>query len=701
MGRPYAKELTLLSATYAHALAADIAWLRESVDALRARPIIVVGSGGSVSACHVTARLHESRARLSARVLTPLEFVRHPVPQEAGVLLLSASGKNPDIIAAALHAIEAEYAPVVSLSTRPQTALRSTLAPHRHATAHEFVGPSAKDGFLATNSLLLTCALLARAYGCDLPLDLPSLRASKYDAADQDSAIIDALMREGIVMLASAWSLPAAYDAESKWAESGFGAVTVTDARNFAHGRHHGLSQRLEETAVVGLATSDESDLTERTLKGLPRVARSVFLRSSLPDVAGALDLLVRIIRLTGDVGTRQGIDPGRPHVLAFGRRLYNAGIPRRTLKQVSHGTGLASGKTQRTRVEDLWIRRKVTVAVWEAASAETQNEWRERCRAWVQVAESSRIAGVVVDYDGTLCEADERFGTPTARVGDTLTRLIDDGMVVGVATGRGGSVLDALRAILPERLWANVIIGMYNGGVVCRLTDQPKVDTTPDAAIEAARMALEASPVLGAVARIRPRPTQLTVRSAHPLPDGVLQRFVLEALGIPCMDTFPVPGASSPTMQTTVHAEGRAVSVFASGHTVDVIARRASKLRVVEAVRDVIIQDSGRSSGSAGIMTIGDQGQLGGNDCEFLAHPMGLSVERVSSVFDACWNVAPAGARRTAVLLTYLDALQADGPGTFRWSTGRAQALSSVEPEHMSPNCADQSGTEESGVPV
>ena len=500
-------------------------------------------------------------------------------------------------------------------------------------------------------------------------------------------------------MLASGWSVAAAYDAESKWAESGFGTITVTDARNFAHGRHHGLSQHLKDMAVVGLATGDGPDLTERTLKALPRAARWALMRSPLPGVAGALDLLVRIILLAGEVGARRGLDPGRPRVPAFGRRLYNAGIPRRMLTQLSNGAELAEGKRQRPKGEDLWIRRKVTAAAWEGASTETRDEWRTRCRAWVRIAESSTIAGLVVDYDGTLCEADERFGQPVAEVGDTLTRLVDEGMVLGVATGRGGSVLDALRAILPERVWDKVIIGMYNGGVLCRLTDQPDLEVTPDPAIEAARVALEVSPVLRAVARIRPRPTQLTIRSACPLPDGVLQRFVSEALDVPCLDTLPFsdrprgvrhtsasgaapqPGeaqSTRPVAASPLSVRNHAVNVFASGHTVDVIARHASKLRVVEAVRDVIVNGSSQRPPDATIMTIGDQGQLGGNDCHFLSHPMGLSVEHVSSVLDGCWNVAPAGARRTAVLLAYLTALRPDEHGDFRWSTLRVQSLNS-----------------------
>jgi fructoselysine-6-P-deglycase FrlB-like protein len=720
MGRAYAEELALLDATYAHARAAEIAPLRESVDALRAKPLIIVGSGGSVSACHLAARLHETAARLSARVMTPLEFVQHPVPHDAGVLLLSASGANPDILAAATHAITAEYAPVVGLCTRYGTPLRAQLAAHRHAVVHEYAGPSAKDGFLATNSLLMTATLLARAYQYEPPTTLPSLSAPIDGAAGDGAragtggdsapapAVLAALGRRSLIVLANAWSTAAAYDLESKWAESGFATVTVTDARNFAHGRHYGLSRRLDETAVVGFATADDLGLNERTVAQLPPDACGVTVRSPLAGAAGALDLLVRVIRLAGAVGTARGVDPGRPRVPAFGRTLYHAGIPRRALAanhSPRRGTaGRTAGAPAPIRTtEDVWIRRKVTPAVWESAAPEAREHWRDCCRAWVGVVERMIIGGVVFDYDGTLCEADERFTTPAASVGAALGRLVDQGLVVGVATGRGDSVLEALRAVLPERLWGQIIVGMYNGGVVGTLADPPAVPDLPTPAIHAAHAALTASALLAAVASVKVQPTQLTVRARQPLPEGVLQRFVLEALGgsSPAMAPWvsgraDIGADAEPTAGATAH-DG--VHVFASSHTVDVIVGRASKLRVVAAVRDAIRaagrthHGAARSDAAAGedaaesdpalapaVMTIGDQGHLGGNDWPFLAQPLGLSVERVSSVFDGCWNVAPVGARRTAALHAYLSALAPDGQGTFRWTAARAFA-SSIAP--------------------
>ena len=104
MGRPYSTEMHSLPATYRWARTADIGSFKEAVAAVQGLPLIIVGSGGSLSACHLARRLHESRARLMAHVLSPLEFLQSPKPQSAAVMLISAGGSNPDILAAADHA---------------------------------------------------------------------------------------------------------------------------------------------------------------------------------------------------------------------------------------------------------------------------------------------------------------------------------------------------------------------------------------------------------------------------------------------------------------------------------------------------------------------------------------------------------------------------------------------------------------------
>jgi hypothetical protein len=666
MGRNYARGLSFLGRTYAAALESDIGPLSEAVSSLRARPLIVVGSGGSRSGCTFAATLHEHYARLAARVLTPLEFITHPVPQTSGVLLLSASGSNADVLAAATHALAAEYSPVVALCARRGTALQRLLAAQRHAVTIEFEGPVQKDGFLATNSLLLTCTVLALGYGASLPSELPAVqyavavtnpqrRMSGTDVIRDLVAGVrgpvepSAFRRPNLIVLATGWSRAAALDLESKWAESGFASVVVTDARNFAHGRHVGLARRLRETHVIGIQVAESPDDTHptmpagpliSTLRHLPAETSAAIVQSPLQAEAGGLDALVRVLLLGGAVGELQGIDPGRPRVALFGRRLFHDRVAKAVARRAPEGA---------SAVEDVWIRRKVTPQVWGASSAANRDQWRAACRNWSAHVQRQRIGGVVLDYDGTLCEAHERPSAPAADVGAALSELIDSGLRVGVATGRGRSVLTALRAVIPRRQWKNVLIGAYNGGILLSLDDElPPASIDP--VIEGAYRVLASSDLIRSLADLRPRRSQLTVRPTRPLPDDLLRRFVVEALlGMP-------------------------VVVLTSDHSVDVVTENTSKSAVVESMRKALPP---APAAAASIMTIGDQGRYGGNDCVLLAQPLGLSVDNPSSRFDGCWSVAAPGSRRTVALLGYLRALRPNATGGFRWSPRRAWRLS------------------------
>jgi hypothetical protein len=195
----------------------------------------------------------------------------------------------------------------------------------------------------------------------------------------------------------------------------------------------------------------------------------------------------------------------------------------------------------------------------------------------------------------------------------------------------------------------------MYNGGILFRLSEPPPSDLEVLPEVAQAHTILSASPVVSHLAELRQQPTQLAIRPTLPLPHGLLQRFVAEALA--------------------AEATPPAVEVFSSGHSVDVISRNASKQRVVEAIRAEIAA-TGKQKLS--VMTIGDQGQAGGNDAAFLAHALGLSVERVSSVMENCWNIAPRGSRRTTAMLRYLEALRPVRGGGFRLSVKVAAGLTS-----------------------
>ena len=118
MGRPYKTELNAVPQTLDWAANADIAAVTQVVRAIASRPLIVIGSGGSVTACHLLAKLHAEHARQPVRVTTPYEFSLQPPDGTSSVLLLSAGGANRDILRAAEKASTESYESVCAIVAR-------------------------------------------------------------------------------------------------------------------------------------------------------------------------------------------------------------------------------------------------------------------------------------------------------------------------------------------------------------------------------------------------------------------------------------------------------------------------------------------------------------------------------------------------------------------------------------------------------
>lgn len=57
MGKPYRKELSLLDETFKWANDVEIDFSKDQVEELQSLPTLVVGSGGSFSACHLLSLL--------------------------------------------------------------------------------------------------------------------------------------------------------------------------------------------------------------------------------------------------------------------------------------------------------------------------------------------------------------------------------------------------------------------------------------------------------------------------------------------------------------------------------------------------------------------------------------------------------------------------------------------------------------------
>jgi fructoselysine-6-P-deglycase FrlB-like protein len=626
LGRAYVSELERLAQTVAFSCEADVKPLAFLLSSVVSRNLIFVGSGGSFTAATFAAALHETYTGRLAKAVTPLEAVTRPTTTNTAAVLLSARGSNPDILQA-FRALSFK-GPIAAVCATAHNALLREIDSSGCGLGYGFSVPGGKDGFLATNSLIATLVLLIRAYESllDLPLadlsgigDEPAWFQKDAPAFLRISALANA---DTVVALSGGWGWPAAVDLESKFSEAGLASVLLSDYRNFAHGRHNWLRKRGERTAIVSLEDAGTTNLATSMLRLVPTDVRICRLVSEREGPTAGVDLISQELYLTGLVGSAFGVDPGRPPVATFGRRMYRNGFKLRGFPENHH-----------TQVE----RKAEAIGILPHEDRRFLSEALDR---FLERLRGAHIQAVVADYDGTLCDPSERFTGLQEAVSNLLSRLVSEGLILGIATGRGGSAHEVLRKAIPRKHWDNVLLGLYNGAVVLPLTQEPS-DSPNDGDSRLAEAYKVLAPLINRLPiKVARNVHQLSLVPIRPLSLARLRRSVMELL-----DDIVLPNR-----------------VRESSHSVDILSGPASKERVVSAVATRI-----HGHEDSAILRIGDLGDWGGNDFDLLKTGLSLSVDRVSAHLDACWNLGPPGSRGVNTAIRYLQSLK-PSPDGFRF---------------------------------
>ncbi len=638
MGKPFINDLQRLTRTYVWATGHDVSPLADALGRGVGRSLLAVGSGGSLTAADFACALHQGHTGRIARTATPLDLLAESAPclGDLTVMILSAGGRNPDVVGATRSAGTREPRQLLVVCGTNGSPL-SDLARSYDADVFEFPPPGGKDGFLATNTLVAFALLLYRGYraASGLMSDLPPKLSQLLDGAeveDANSAIDEECRRlwerDTLVVLHGPSTRSAALDLESKFTEGALGSVQLADFRNFAHGRHHWLAKRASTSAVLALVAAEDEELAARTLALLPRNEVPIAcLRVKQESFIAGIASLVKVMFVVASAGRARGIDPGRPGVPAFGRKLYHlrAFSPR------------ASRSWETAAIE-----RKAGAPIATLEIRGDLAKWRAALNSFVNTLRITNFGAVVLDFDGTICDRRSRFVGLDAPVAEQLGRLLRSGLVLGIATGRGKSVRKDLTVCLEKRYHHQVWIGYYNGGHVRRLDedlDSQQLEGSDDP-LPAVQQALAADAWISAHAKVEARRMQLSVVKCAPVSETVLWESVAQLIAA------EVPNA---------------VSVVRSSHSVDVLAPGVSKRSLVERVRRELPAERA-------ILCIGDRGRWPGNDYSLLQEPCSLSADEVSPDPRTCWNLANPGVRGVSATLRYLRALSVQ-KGTARFS--------------------------------
>lgn len=629
-------------------------------------PVLAVGSGGSAIAAEFLAACRTGLGHPPTTVVTPMAFVLDAAGAPGThAWLFSASGGNPDILAA-FDAACAEHGGQIDILTSGhdgQLAIRAMEQSRRQPGTRLHLAPVAdsKDGFLATHSAVSAAVVMTMAADFvaagspsgdarrkQLLEDADRLLGSSFRQTLRTTTIAPLSDRDTVFLLHDPHLTAAAVLLETSFWEAGICAVQRADFRNFAHGRHVWMSRYPDRTFVISLTCERSRDTWRGIRAELPETLPSAEFDFARPGRGTLFEAILSMLGVVEAAGSLKGIDPGRPGVADFGRRIFD----RQDLRDAVGG-------------DDASILRKRRARGQADPTVRTATNWAECRQTFAAALSKADIRGVVLDYDGTVVPTHKRSDPPQSDIISSLTAFADHGVLIGFATGRGGSVGTMLRKQLPERLHASVMIGYYNGAHVVPLNvDIEKNPPAADDAIANVHSLLCAETGLF-VEGWRPKAGRLQLSIPF---EKLASRYLginrIEEIVENWGEAASQPGVGAGLLRQVqppaVSSCGRA-KVVRSGHSIDVFPAWAGKGKVVEAVRERL----GKSD--VHVLRVGDRGEHRGNDYELLADGLGLSVDQVCESEDCCWNLLPAGMSGPKGLVKILQSLKPAANGALR----------------------------------
>lgn len=634
----YEGELAQLGHSYSAACGADIESLKLAIAGAAESSMIGVGSGGSFTVASLLCSLHEAYTGKVSRPSTPLEIICSPaLASSSPVFLVSAEGKNPDIVEALERARRFSSRTVHVLTNRKDSPLMT------HVRALPGVKPyvfelANKDGYLATNSLLLDAVLIARAYGEldgrreSMPSEIEALRigdetVEAWIAAAQPF-ISEAARRGALTVVYSPLLRPIVADLESKLSESALLHTQLADLRSYAHGRHLWLAQRPQDCAILALVEPSVGGVWDHMRSKFPPNVPTLAMALSGAEPVHLIAGLVAQMRIVAAVGRELGQDPGKPHVPDYGREIHYANL--RDMIPLPKALGPAE---QQSKYE-------VLGAHWPSPRA--HGVMQRTVEVFAETMRARRFKAVVFDYDGTLCSSQSKDSPPPQDVVDHLVRLCRAGIVVGIASGRGGSIQTCLQQVLPSDVLPKIRLGLYNGGWISAGDVAPKPPQ-------------KNSEFLSHVTRIVVRLKAVGVpilahRTTHPYQVSVRFRegLATDAMWFVIADALRQAGLDLSTM-------------VRSKHSVDILAQGVSKSALIA---HIVHNDK---IDPYEVLTMGDQGAWPGNDAALLEHRFSLSVDMPSRRLDRGWKLAPAEKRDIDATQWYLQRMKEEEGGVFR----------------------------------
>ncbi|MBH5371546.1 hypothetical protein [Bradyrhizobium glycinis] len=616
--------------TVSEACASELGVLTEALERAADYPVAAVGSGGSAVSAEFLSSCRTWLQHSATAVTTPMAFALDPVLPKWGVWLFTAGGKNADIRAAFQTAVNEHARRIDVVTARGKNLVAGVGA--EIARLHTVPVADEKDGFLATHSLTSTLTSLLLA--SDQVAGHRGRERCDQVRARSENILSAANRTRDIEAIASAWNVErdtliilhdpaltaAAVMIETSCWEAGLCKVQRTDFRNFAHGRHVWLDRYADRTVLLALTCDRSLPFWETIRSCIPSTIPSVHFAFGAPGRHTLFDAVLKSFGVVEGIGAVTGIDPGKPGVADFGRLIYDS---RDLLVAVQS--------------EDAATRRKRRSEQRADEPDRAGRAWSSRRDEFIGRLEAAEFGALILDYDGTMVATNRRGKPPTEPIMEGLRRLLDGGVAIALATGRGGSVGEELRSCLSPEHCERVLVGYYNGAHIVPLSvDIRTTPLEPDPAILEAFDRIQAGATMfrnGWLPKKSPFQITIGVDELVSTADGLGKlREIVDAC----------PG----------------LRMVRSGHSIDICPEWAAKPRVFDAVRGRMVDDKLQ------MLAVGDSGDRHGNDYELLGGEFGLSVDQVCEREISCWNLLPSHVSGPDGLLRILGGMRLAGAG-------------------------------------
>jgi hydroxymethylpyrimidine pyrophosphatase-like HAD family hydrolase len=620
MGKNFEKEIKNLDIIYKSALKCDCSIITDFIKQYRNTTFLLVGSGGSYSVASAM-EMFCMRIGVIAKCVTPLELSQYEMQiKNCAVVIFSAGGKNSDSLNAYKYASEMEAKGILSICMCLNSKLKSLQHYNTHNYFFEYDMPIHKDGYLAVESLISSIVILSKSF-YEITGDSFFLQKKCSISAIADQSINNFSNNSTILVLYCGITKPIAIDMESKFGEASISNIQILDLRNFAHGRHFWLADRSLETSVVVLEDKSFSKLIESTLKLIPQdipILKYTMQDNNIDNLLVAYEFMFNLVN---SFSLCRGVDPGRPKIPEFGRKLYHISYnySNNQFLKTARKDPVIRGIYRKFGIQDIF-----------------NNFYYEYGKKYYDKIINHHFRGILFDYDGTLC-LKKNLNETENKIFAILNKLLENNIPIGIATGRGKSVRIELQSKIEKKYWNQVCISYYNGSCSGLLCDN-EIPNKSEKTISKTFLSLinrlnSLSDRFEIVKEDNINPYQITI-----VGDAIYW----------CRDLIC----------DTLHSYND-IKYFYSDHSMDIISIESSK-------KNAFYQSSFANLDPNDILKIGDSGHVLGNDFELLNVSNSISVDSCSKDLDSCWNFSELGLRNLEATLSILEQIAILDNGIF-----------------------------------